>query len=113
MSPARRRLFAWSCTRVWVQGMLEDLHAAPEGSIVLLHACAHNPTGVDPTLDEWRRVLDVVQRRRLLPYFDMVYQARCNVALLDHSGHNALGLALARTCRTSVTKGAKPSQCDT
>ena len=55
--------------------MLEDLSAAPEGSIVLLHACAHNPTGVDPTLDEWRRVLDVVQRRRLLPFFDMAYQA--------------------------------------
>jgi len=59
---------------VLVQGMLEDLNAAPEGSIVLLHACAHNPTGVDPTLDEWRRVLDVVQRRHLLPFFDMAYQ---------------------------------------
>ncbi len=55
--------------------MLEDLNAAPEGSVVLLHACAHNPTGVDPTLDEWRRVLDVVQRRHLLPFFDMAYQA--------------------------------------
>ena len=47
------------------------------GSIVLLHACAHNPTGVDPTLEEWRRVLDVVQRRRLLPFFDMAYQVCC------------------------------------
>ena len=54
--------------------MLEDLGAAAPGSIVLLHACAHNPTGVDPTLDEWRNVLDVVQRRRLLPFFDMAYQ---------------------------------------
>ena len=56
--------------------MLEDLDAAAPGSIVLLHACAHNPTGVDPTLDEWRRVLDVVQRRRLQPFFDMAYQVR-------------------------------------
>ena len=32
------------------QGMLEDLHAAPPGAIVLLHACAHNPTGVDPII---------------------------------------------------------------
>ena len=38
------------------QGMLEDLHAAPPGAIVLLHACAHNPTGVDPTQDQWKGI---------------------------------------------------------
>jgi hypothetical protein len=37
-----------------VQGLVEDLSAAPEGSVVVLHACAHNPTGVDPTPEQWR-----------------------------------------------------------
>jgi len=38
-------------------GMLEDLKSAPEGSIFLLHACAHNPTGVDPTREDWKELL--------------------------------------------------------
>lgn len=54
--------------------MLEDLQAAPQGSIVVLHACAHNPTGVDPTPEQWRGILRVVQERRLLPFFDSAYQ---------------------------------------
>jgi len=35
-----------------IDGMLEDLKAAPEGAVVILHACAHNPTGIDPTHDQ-------------------------------------------------------------
>ena len=57
-----------------VQGMCEDLSSAPQGSVVLLHACAHNPTGVDPTPDQWQGILKVVQQRRLLPFFDSAYQ---------------------------------------
>jgi aspartate aminotransferase len=56
------------------EGLIQDLSSAQEGSIVLLHACAHNPTGVDPTLDQWKGILQVVQRRRLLPFFDSAYQ---------------------------------------
>ncbi len=37
-----------------LQGLLEDLNKADEGSVVVLHACAHNPTGADPTLDQWK-----------------------------------------------------------
>ena len=37
-----------------LQGMTSDLLAAPQGAVVLLHACAHNPTGVDPTHDQWQ-----------------------------------------------------------
>ena len=59
---------------VVVQGMCEDLSCAPQGSVVLLHACAHNPTGVDPTPDQWQGILRVVQQRRLLPFFDSAYQ---------------------------------------
>lgn len=56
------------------EGMLQDLRSAPEGSIVLLHACAHNPTGVDPTAEQWQGILKAVQERRLLPFFDSAYQ---------------------------------------
>jgi aspartate/methionine/tyrosine aminotransferase len=42
--------------------------------VVVLHACAHNPTGVDPSLQQWRGILEVVQQRRLLPFFDCAYQ---------------------------------------
>eukprot|EP00238_Polyblepharides_amylifera_P004571 CAMPEP_0196580726 /NCGR_PEP_ID=MMETSP1081-20130531/30284_1 /TAXON_ID=36882 /ORGANISM="Pyramimonas amylifera, Strain CCMP720" /LENGTH=426 /DNA_ID=CAMNT_0041900683 /DNA_START=122 /DNA_END=1402 /DNA_ORIENTATION=+ len=55
-------------------GMCADLQAAPEGSIVLLHACAHNPTGVDPTPEQWAGILAVVVARRLLALFDSAYQ---------------------------------------
>ncbi|KAI8463047.1 MAG: aspartate aminotransferase [Monoraphidium minutum] len=55
-------------------GMLADLRVAEPGSIVLLHACAHNPTGVDPTPEQWRGILGVVIERGLLPFFDSAYQ---------------------------------------
>jgi aspartate/tyrosine/aromatic aminotransferase len=56
--------------------MLDDLGNAEQGAIVLLHACAHNPTGVDPTQEQWREILAVCQRRKLLCFFDSAYQAR-------------------------------------
>ena len=55
-------------------GLLADLGAMPEGSVVLLHACAHNPTGVDPTRAQWALILEACRRRRLLPWFDIAYQ---------------------------------------
>ncbi|TQE02615.1 hypothetical protein C1H46_011771 [Malus baccata] len=56
------------------QGLLEDLRSAPAGAIVLLHACAHNPTGVDPTLEQWEQIRQLVRSRELLPFFDSAYQ---------------------------------------
>ncbi|MFP3517093.1 amino acid aminotransferase [Pseudomonas sp. SIMBA_077] len=55
-------------------GMLEDLNALPAGSIVVLHACCHNPTGVDLTAADWQNVLDVVKAKGLIPFLDMAYQ---------------------------------------
>jgi aspartate aminotransferase, cytoplasmic len=55
-------------------GLVEDLSAAPEGSIVLLHACAHNPTGVDPTPEQWEQIRQLVRSKSLLPFFDSAYQ---------------------------------------
>lgn len=57
-----------------VDGMTEDLSAAPSGSVILLHGCAHNPTGADPTRGQWGRILDVVKSRHLIPFFDNAYQ---------------------------------------
>ncbi|KAL5768823.1 hypothetical protein ACOSP7_015366 [Xanthoceras sorbifolium] len=56
------------------QGLLEDLGAAPSGVIVLLHACAHNPTGVDPTLEQWEQIRQLMRSKGLLPFFDSAYQ---------------------------------------
>ena len=42
-------------------GMKEDIQGLAEGSIVLLHACAHNPTGVDPTKEQWKEIAEVVK----------------------------------------------------
>lgn len=44
-----------------MNGMLEDLKNAPEGAIIILHACAHNPTGCDPTQEQWKLIADVMQ----------------------------------------------------
>ncbi|KAA8521796.1 hypothetical protein F0562_012469 [Nyssa sinensis] len=56
------------------QGLLEDLGSAPSGAIVLLHACAHNPTGVDPTLQQWEQIRQLMRSKGLLPFFDSAYQ---------------------------------------
>ncbi len=55
-------------------GMLEDLNTLPAHSVVLLHPCCHNPTGIDLTSEQWRQVIAVVTERMLLPFFDMAYQ---------------------------------------
>jgi aromatic-amino-acid transaminase len=54
--------------------MLAGLETVPSGSVVLLHACCHNPTGVDLRSDEWERVIDVVTARDLVPFLDLAYQ---------------------------------------
>ena len=55
-------------------GMLAALNAAPAGTVVVLHACCHNPTGVDMTPAQWAQVVDTVRARGLLPFLDMAYQ---------------------------------------
>lgn len=83
--------------------MLEDLSNAPEGAVIILHACAHNPTGCDPTQEQWKQIADVIevrisiqndiiplillkfsslflsfceifQSKKLFPFFDSAYQ---------------------------------------
>ena len=57
-----------------LDGLLRSLASVPARSIVVLHACCHNPTGVDLTADQWAQVMDAVKRRELVPFLDMAYQ---------------------------------------
>ena len=55
-------------------GMLADLNAAAPGTIILLHACCHNPTGYDITAAQWEQVIATVAAKNLVPFLDMAYQ---------------------------------------
>lgn len=57
-----------------LQPMLDALDAAPAGTVVLLQASCHNPTGHDPDRSQWQAILEVVARRGLVPFFDIAYQ---------------------------------------
>ena len=54
--------------------MLDTLRNAARGDIVLLHACCHNPSGLDPSESQWRAIGDVIVERELVPFIDMAYQ---------------------------------------
>ena len=55
-------------------GMIGALDHLPAGSVAVLHACCHNPTGADLVPGQWEQVIEVVNRRRLVPFLDMAYQ---------------------------------------
>lgn len=81
-----------------LDGMLEDLHDAPKGTTVVLHMCAHNPTGVDPTPEQWSKIADVIKERELQPFFDNAYQGFASGSLEDD----------ARSLRMFVERGLNP-----
>jgi aromatic-amino-acid transaminase len=54
--------------------LLQAMNQLPAGSLVLLHACCHNPTGVDLTQQQWQALLPVLQARQLMPFLDLAYQ---------------------------------------
>ncbi|KAL1982493.1 hypothetical protein VTN96DRAFT_1284 [Rasamsonia emersonii] len=57
------------------EGTMRTLEAeAEEGDVIVLHACAHNPTGIDPTKEQWKAIADLCQRKGLFPFFDSAYQ---------------------------------------
>ena len=57
-----------------LDGMLTALNGAAAGTIVVLHACCHNPTGYDLTPEQWKQVVTIVKARGLVPFLDMAYQ---------------------------------------
>ena len=54
--------------------MLATLRGANAGDLVLLHGCCHNPSGLDPTEEQWRGIADVIEERQLVPFIDLAYQ---------------------------------------
>lgn len=54
--------------------MAKSMEALPEKTIVVLHGCCHNPTGCDPTREEWNELSRIIKQRKLLPFFDLAYQ---------------------------------------
>jgi len=56
------------------EGFISALKKAPEKSVFLLHACAHNPTGVDPTADQWNKIADIIIEKGHYAFFDCAYQ---------------------------------------
>ena len=56
------------------ENMMTDIDKAPKNSVFLLHACGHNPTGIDPTHDQWKSIQELMAKKQHLALFDMAYQ---------------------------------------
>ena len=102
--------------------MMSTLRKLPAGAIVVLHACCHNPTGVDLASDQWEQVIEVVNARGIVPFLDMAYQgfadgleadavavrrfaAACPVVLVSTSFSKSLSLYGERVGALSVVAG--------
>ena len=70
--------------------MLESLGQIPAGDVVLLHGCCHNPTGIDPTVEQWSQVGDLLRQRGVLPLVDFAYQGLADGIDEDAAGLRAL-----------------------
>ena len=104
--------------------MLACFEQLPARAIVLLHACCHNPTGVDLTPEQWEKVIDVVNRRDLVPFLDIAYQgfaegleedaatirrftAECNAVFVSSSFSKSLSLYGERVGALSIVTKSK------
>eukprot|EP00977_Amphora_coffeiformis_P021865 scaffold10022_cov170-Amphora_coffeaeformis.AAC.17 len=74
LKTAPYRYYSRATNRLDIDGLLKDLQTAEPRSIILLHACAHNPTGCDPTVEQWKQIADVIEKRQHLVFFDSAYQ---------------------------------------
>jgi aspartate aminotransferase len=74
LEPKKYRYYDAASSDLDFNGMIQDLKSMPEGSVVLLHACAHNPTGMDPTIEQWKEISDTMKKGNLTPFFDSAYQ---------------------------------------
>jgi aspartate aminotransferase len=80
-------------------GMIASINAAPDGSVFLLHACAHNPTGIDPTLEQWAGISKAMKAKSIVPFMDCAYQGFASgnadtdaaaLRLFVEDGHNVM-----------------------
>lgn len=74
LTPKLYSYFDASTNSINMDKLLNDLSNAEPGSSVLLHACCHNPTGLDPTRDDWVKIIETVSDSQLIPIIDMAYQ---------------------------------------
>jgi aspartate/tyrosine/aromatic aminotransferase len=70
--------------------MLKSLEQVPAGDVVLLHGCCHNPTGIDPTVEQWLQIGELLNRRGVMPLVDFAYQGLANGIDEDAAGLRAL-----------------------
>jgi len=84
------------------QGMIDDIQNAPSGSVILLHACAHNPTGCDPSHEQWEELSDLILQKKHVVFFDSAYQGFASgdaekdafaLRLFVSKGHKNIALA--------------------
>jgi len=68
------------------ESMLAALKNLNQGDVVLLHGCCHNPTGIDPSRDQWAKIADVIAERKLLPLVDFAYQGLADGMREDAAG---------------------------
>ena len=99
------------------EGLIRDVKAAPEGSLFLFHACAHNPTGVDPTESQWKDIEAAVSEKGHFVFFDMAYQGFASgnidkdafaLRYFVEKGHN---VALAQSFAKNMVRRSLPSLC--
>lgn len=94
-------------------GLLSDVQAAEDESVFLLHACAHNPTGIDPTQDQWAELSKLMKSKKHTAFFDCAYQVTAGIFYLSYrvSNYNdslLLSWAMSRYDRV-VLKVLSPS----
>jgi aspartate aminotransferase len=82
--------------------LIGDLLKAEKGSAVLLHACCHNPTGLDPTEEQWKEIVDVLVKQELIPIVDIAYQG-------FQSGHLSQDLYLLQLISEKCQRGQLPT----
>lgn len=82
--------------------LIYDLKHSKEGSAILLHACCHNPTGLDPSLQQWEEIVDVIIEKNLVPVVDLAYQG-------FQSGSLSKDLHLLQLISSKIKKGSIPT----
>jgi len=86
-----------------IDEMLAALASMPAGDVVLLHGCCHNPSGLDPSQEQWRAITDVIVERGLVPFIDMAYQGFATTLdddayLVRHMAGRVAEMIVATSC---------------
>ena len=74
IAPVEYPYFAAQTISLDIEGFVGALKTAKPRSVFLLHACAHNPTGIDPSKEQWEQIADVMLERKHYAFFDCAYQ---------------------------------------